>query len=70
MSKEVRFNVTEGPGFLPQMGIELEEGGTIAIIAYNRKGECYAFSRISRRDFRAAVDLLCGEGDGETDTAD
>lgn len=65
MAKEVRFSVTEGPGFLPQMGLEVEDGGTVALIAFNNRGEAYAFSRISMREFRASVALLVGEHDGD-----
>lgn len=63
MAKEVRFSVTEGPGFLPSMGLEVEDGGTVAIVAYNKRGECYVFSRITMGEFRAAVSILDPEGE-------
>ncbi len=63
MAREVRFSITEGPGFLPHMGLEVEDEGTVAIIAYNKRGEAYAFSRITMGEFRAAVSLLDPKGD-------
>lgn len=63
MIREVRFAITEGPGFLTQMGMEREEDGTIALVVYNRRGDVYAFSRLSEHDFRTACALLSGDDD-------
>lgn len=56
----VQFPTTEGPGFLVSMFVELEKGGNIAIASFNQKGDPYVYSRITKKDFLAAVQIITG----------
>lgn len=62
MAKEVRFDIAEGDGprFLTSMGIIDEEDGNMVVAVYKENG-IYGLARVSKRDFRRAVDLLCGD---------
>ena len=58
MRKQVRFDLAEGPAFLTEGFIELEETNTIAIGVINRSGDVYAFMRISKEELQNSLHLL------------
>lgn len=55
---EVRLPLAEGPGFLTNAFVELEDEGTVAIGVLNNKGYVYAYARIDEAQFWRIADVL------------
>lgn len=60
MAIEVKFSLADDGDkwFLTSVFIELEDEGTIAIGVSKRNGDCYAFTRITKKQFLSAIKLL------------
>lgn len=64
---EVRLPLTEGPGFLGNAFVELEDEGTVAIGVLKENGSAYAYSRITAEQFWRVARVLFPEGDPDAD---
>lgn len=47
LNLEVRLPLAEGPGFLDNAFVELEDEGTVAIGVMKENGAAYAYARIT-----------------------
>jgi hypothetical protein len=55
---EVRLPLVEGPGFLQNAFMELEDEGTVALGVINNRGQVYAYARIDETQFWRIADAL------------
>lgn len=62
---EIRVPVTEGPGFLTHVFMEREDDGSVCLGVYNRRGDTYAYSRLSLKHFLALVSAITADQEGE-----
>lgn len=64
---EVRLPLAEGPGFLGNAFVELEDEGTVALGVMKENGSVYAYARITEDQFWRIADVLFPEGDPRRD---
>ena len=67
LNLEVRLPLTEGPGFLGNTFVELEDEGTVAIGVMKENGAVYAYSRITADQWWRLSRALFPEGDPQGD---
>lgn len=69
LNLEVRLPLAEGPGFLGNAFVELEDEGTVAIGVMKENGAPYAYSRITAEQWWRMSRALFPEGDPDADAA-
>lgn len=69
LNLEVRLPLAEGPGFLGNAFVELEDEGTVAIGVMKENGAVYAYSRITAEQWWRMSRALFPEGDPDADAA-
>lgn len=70
LNLEVRLPLAEGPGFLDNAFVELEDEGTVAIGVMKENGAAYAYARITAEQWWRMSRALFPEGDpGNGDAA-
>lgn len=63
MNLEVRFPLTEGPGFLGHAFVELTDEGNVSIGLVKKNGYAYAWSDITPEQWWRMSRVLFPEGD-------